>query len=423
MQVQRNNSLPVPDHGSELDSVRSEFNSHFVLPDPEKSFVALHDRIERALKEDKHVLLFQIDGWGYDQALAEIVKPEQILLRTIEQEGIFSQNVAQWPATTAVQMTTLHTALPLEMHGVIEWVMYDSRLGRILSPLTFSPPRSCHRDSLLSEGISPKDVLPVESFYEKLQGLGFGAYHATKERYLRSAYQSAVGHGATPLPIKNFSEGCEQVAHLFSREERASYCLFYWDDLDKTNHMETKNSLASSELLSAFLEEIHKTILKTELPLTRDLVVILTSDHGHMTINQGETWYVNELIPNMDSFLIPSSQGGIIPCSGGYRSLFLHAKEERREELLSLLKEALLDHALVLPTEILFELKVFDKNIASELFLSRLGNIVVLPFSGETVYYSGPEGFRLQKASVHGGASAEEMFTPYFEIEVQKKSL
>jgi hypothetical protein len=60
------------------------------------------------------------------------------LLRRFLGEGCVVPLLAQFPSTTALQMTTLHTGQAVGAHGIYEWHVYEPLLDRVICPVSFS---------------------------------------------------------------------------------------------------------------------------------------------------------------------------------------------------------------------------------------------------------------------------------------------
>ena len=89
-------------------------------------------------------------------------------VRRVEQEGRASLITSQFPSTTSVHVTTVHTGLPLREHGVLEWFCYEPRLDRVIAPLLFAIPGTPERDALVEAGLTARDVFGETSLYAAL---------------------------------------------------------------------------------------------------------------------------------------------------------------------------------------------------------------------------------------------------------------
>jgi hypothetical protein len=79
------------------------------------------------------------------------------------------------------------------------------------------------------------------------------------------------------------------------------------------------------------------------------------------------------------------------------------------------LREALAGRAEVHATEDLAARGFFGDSPVSERFLARVGNLVVLPYANQGVWWLEP-GHADTKVSSHGGLTPEEMDIPLFVL-------
>ncbi len=113
------------------------------------------------------IVFFLIDGFGWQ--FLEKYKSSSPFLQRIINEGSLSKLTAQYPSTTANQVTTIHTGLTVGEHGHYEWFHYDPEVDDIIAPLLFSFAGKKVRDTLVSTGIDPKVLYPQGTFYNDLK--------------------------------------------------------------------------------------------------------------------------------------------------------------------------------------------------------------------------------------------------------------
>jgi hypothetical protein len=77
-----------------------------------------------------------------------------------------------------------------------------------------------------------------------------------------------------------------------------------------------------------------------------------------------------------------------------------------------LLERALAGRAEVYRTQELIASHFFGRQAPSEVFLKRLGNIVVLPYEGESVWWFEKGRFEMRFRGHHGGLTPAEMQIP-----------
>ena len=112
----------------------------------------------------KNVVLFVIDGFGW--SLFNKLYSNNLLSKELLKKSVISQMTAQFPSTTAAELTSIHTGMSVEETGIYEWFYYDKTVGAIISPLLFSLPPDKIRNSLLNKNINPKKIFPFSTFYE-----------------------------------------------------------------------------------------------------------------------------------------------------------------------------------------------------------------------------------------------------------------
>ena len=107
-------------------------------------------------------------GWRFFEQYAD----SHPFLRRIAGQGVVAKLSSQFPSTTAAHMTTIHSGLPVGASGVYEWFMYDPHVDAIIAPLLFSFAGEKQRETLLASGISPEQILPRTTLYQRLSAQG-----------------------------------------------------------------------------------------------------------------------------------------------------------------------------------------------------------------------------------------------------------
>ena len=87
-------------------------------------------------------------------------------------------------------------------------------------------------------------------------------------------------------------------------------------------------------------------------------------------------------------------------------------KQERIDEAVALLQKHLADRAEVYSTEQLVAQHFFGTTQPSREFLTRVGNVVILPYQHETVWWYEEGKFEMHFQGHHGGLTPEEMEIP-----------
>ena len=103
--------------------------------------------------------------------------------------------------------------------------------------------------------------------------------------------------------------------------------------------------------------------------------------------------------------------------AGSARDMFLYIKDEMLVEAQTLLSKQLEGRADVVKTEALIADGYFGPEVSSRL-RERVGNLVVLPYRYESVWWYEKDKFEQKFYGHHGGLTQQEMETILYSIEV-----
>ena len=121
---------------------------------------------------------------------------------------------------------------------------------------------------------------------------------------------------------------------------------------------------------------------------------------------------MNVVWPELAHHLETGADGKPLAPAGSCRDLFLHVLPERLDEVVAELGRRLDGVADVRTVEELLAEGLFGENVG-EALTRRLANLVVLPESGEAVYWFEPGRFEQRFLGQHGGLTANEMEIPF----------
>ena len=94
---------------------------------------------------------------------------------------------------------------------------------------------------------------------------------------------------------------------------------------------------------------------------------------------------------------------------------FLHLNEDKLQDAISLLQEPLAEKAEVHKVNDLLEAGFFGHSV-SENLRSRIGNLVILPYYGESVWWYEKNRFEQNMFGHHGGLTQQEMEIPLLAL-------
>jgi hypothetical protein len=138
---------------------------------------------------------------------------------------------------------------------------------------------------------------------------------------------------------------------------------------------------------------------------------LMTADHANVEIDPATTVYLNESLPDLLPLLRKNHRGEIIAPCGSSRDLFLHVREGRMETVCDILRDHLAGRADVYRTDDLIQQGFFGVSPPSAAFLRRVGDLVILPYKGESVWWYEAGRFEQKYYGSHGGLTPEEMET------------
>ena len=113
----------------------------------------------------------------------------------------------------------------------------------------------------------------------------------------------------------------------------------------------------------------------------------------------------------MERFLKSNQKGELLVPAGSARDMFLYIKDDLLDEAREFLASRLQGVADVVTTQELIDAGYFGPTI-SETFLSRVGNLVILPYRYQSVWWYVKDKFEQWHYGHHGGLTPQEMEIP-----------
>jgi predicted AlkP superfamily pyrophosphatase or phosphodiesterase len=200
-------------------------------------------------------------------------------------------------------------------------------------------------------------------------------------------------------------------------EPGKAYYYFYYDGIDSALHHYGPGSAQVKETFREFLKGLEwafwENIRMTGRGKLHNTAFILTADHGQTTIDPARTIYLNMAFPEIEKYLRRNRQGRILAPAGSCRDMFLYIRDECLEDAFALLQDKLNGRAVVCRTDYLIKCGYFGKRDISEAFRRRLGNIIILPLDGESVWWYEKGVFEVDFKGHHGGLTKDEMEIPF----------
>ena len=399
-------------------------NPTFIKPRYDSGgFASLPTSIQSVFSNGKPFSAFQdeydnlifcfIDGFGWRHFEKFGSHP---FLDRFSRAGSVHQLTSQFPSTTSGHVTCIHTGLNVGQSGIFEWNYYEPLLDAMIVPLLFSFSGTSVRDQLKETGIDPKMLYPTSTIYQKLNKLGVASTIFQHREYTPSTYSNIVFDGATARGYKSLPETVLNLSLSLNQSSGRNYYFMYYDRIDSVSHDYGPASEQVEAEVDMFLHVMEKQLIGKSRPKGKTLL-LLSADHGQSEIDPATTIYLNKAFPGVEKFIKTNRKGDLLVPGGSCRDLFLYIKDELLDEALHLLSHGLAGRADVVRTADLIAQGYFGPDV-SENFLSRVGNLVVLAYRYESIWWYEQDKFEQKFYGHHGGLTPQEMEIPLLGLEL-----
>ena len=363
------------------------------------------------------VVLLWMDafGWHFFQRYAERYPVLQRFLR----DGRVAQLTSQFPSTTTAHATTIHTGLPVAQHGAYEWQYWEPTVGALIKPLLYAYAEDDERGSLARSHVPITQMLPRGTIYQRLAQHGVASTVFQSAQYASSPYSTAALRGASVVPFVTLPEALTNLrlslSHAHNSGGLPAYFFLYFDKIDGIGHHYGPDSPHFHAEVDGCLHALEWFFanLPARLPNT---LFLLTADHGQTPVDPATTLYLNRdpRFRGLTDFLRPDNHRGkpVLAPGGSARDAFLYVRDGLVDEARAFLQPRLDGVADVVRTRDLIDAGYFGPGLPSERLLSRVGDLVILPHAGQSVWWYERDVFEMQFYGMHGGLSPEEMEIP-----------
>jgi predicted AlkP superfamily pyrophosphatase or phosphodiesterase len=382
-------------------------------------FASLPKRITNLLtgpEKYEAVVLFLIDGFGW--RFFEKFQDEPFIQRVNMQGGI-EKLTSQFPSTTAAHLTTLHSGLPVGEHGIFEWMYYEPLLDAVIAPLPFSYSGTRERGTLLKTGVRPRTILPVSKLYHSLKKQGISSCIFEHREYSGDPYGNLLFTGAKTVGYKTLPEALVNLAEAVAVSHSPAYFVLYNEKVDSISHEYGPNSSQTTGEILSFLLTMEQIFLKAVKGCKKKVLFLLTADHGQVETDPETTIYINRE-PRFDgikNFLKTDRKGSPIVPAGSARDFFLYIRDGMVDEALAFLTQRLEGQAEVRKVADLIAEDYFGPTISPK-FPPRAGDLVILPYRGESVWWYEKDRFEQRFRGHHGGLTRQEIEIPLLRWEL-----
>ncbi len=361
------------------------------------------------------VVLFFVDAFGW--RFFEQYKDKYPTLRRFVEDGTVSKITSQFPSTTAAHVTTIHTGKRVDESGVFEWFYYEPKLDAMIAPLLYSYAGDSERNSLKGV-IDPHELYPNHSIYKQLGEKGIATYQFQSRDYTPSPYGDVVTEGVTYVnAFADIETALFDLNQAVTNEMGKAYFYFYYGDIDSAGHKYGPSSPEFEAVVDKFFTNLEKLFVSASEGQCGNTVMLMTADHGQTDIDPATTIYLNKEIPEIIEWTKTNNKGGLLVAGGSCRDMFLYIKDEYIDVAMKKLTDLLKDKAEVYLVSDLMEQGFFGDQ-PSEALKARIGNICVLPYKNDSVFWWEEGRFEQNFYGHHGGLTPSEMDSILLSLEL-----
>lgn len=358
-------------------------------------------------ENSKRVILFYIDGLRYD-ALVQASKDGGFFGKAAR-KGVVSPITTVFPSTTASANTTLNTGLTPLDHTLIEWQMYYHETGAFIYTLPFRP--VTWRYEKQTRKLNPEVLFEGRTIHEMLRNGGTDSYVLVNRAIAKGIFSERVFRGSSTISHSYLSDCIVNLRKLLESSDSPFYAYVYVESADAIAHEYGPDSDMYEAEVNNISRIINEELVKKIDPASaKNTLIIFTSDHGQIPIKPEDTIYLNNFQEIEAAYEI--HMGEKIPPIGSPRDVFLHIEPDLLDETKYLLEMRLAGKADVLLTSDAIKQGLFGEGQASDKFLLRSGNLVILPRFQETVWHTMKGMGEMNLLGLHGGLNKAEMLVP-----------
>ena len=350
-------------------------------------------KIKKILLNKEKVVFILVDAFGWK--FYKSVREDSKFFKEIRKRGIEEKITSQFPSTTTAHVTSVITGKDVSTHGFFEWFTYDSQINEVFTAFLFD-----------YEG--KEEILPKDNLFKELKENGVCSTIITPNYINNSYYSRELFKDGKVKGYDSVEEMFDILLQGIKKDKGKNFYYIYYPQIDSIGHEYGMSSYKAYFEINNFIKALDNFYNNVLDKGVNEGIFILSADHGQMEIK--DRIYLNELIPNIDEYMLKDSKGKSIVPVGYNRDMFLYIKKEFEIYVYELLKEKFKDKGEIYLVKDLIDKGVFIN--PSETFLSRMGNIVIIPYDGYGVWWFEKGKYEISLKGSHGGLTKDEMEIP-----------
>jgi hypothetical protein len=361
------------------------------------------------LERNEKIVLLVMDGFGFSQFLNH--RKEDRFLTKLDRKGVVQSLTSVFPSQTTNALTTLNTGLTPQEHGLFEYFIYLKNIG-VINTLQFERINPKQGSKQLNEEFDPSILLlKGKTIHKTLNENGISTFTHMNIANAFNTCSKVIFQESTIVPSMKTSDLVVRLRkNIEEHKGKSAYFFVHLDTLDTIAHKYGPNSYEYYAELSSITYLLNRELVqKLDYKTAKETALLLTADHGGVNVDVEKTIYLPKKALHLQT---GTDKKPILP-TGSPREIFLHIKEEKLAETKQWLLKKIGDKAQIIETREAAEDGLFGMGCVSEGFFERTGNLLILPYGNETIWFESREGRKISFLGQHGGLSKEEMLVPF----------
>lgn len=389
--------FPLPDYrgGSIVNLMRSlqlGLGAAATAPSSAADYPALAALPPETVASRHRVVLLIIDGLGHDFLSAQT--------GSFLHRHLHCRLSSVFPTTTASAITTYHTGLAPQQHGLTGWFIWLRELGSVTAILPFRPRYG--GPGYAAQGVEPRAIFDSPPLADTL---GVPTTIVTQDWLADSVYSLATAGNTQRIGYADMDELFAAIRSAVTDPGERRFVYAYWPGLDSKAHKTGANSaqtLAHFQALDAGIEALARSL--DALPGGADTLLLVCADHGFTDIDPARRVWLEDH-PRLANTLA-------LPLCGEPRAAYCYLKPGRTREFVDYVQGELTELCTPVPAAQLLEEGWFGLGSPHPRLHERIGDYVLMMHAGAIIKdrLLGEAAFEMR--GVHGGLSPEELYVP-----------
>lgn len=384
----------------------------YYLPDEKNNILTLISSIKNLLLGKKpkvnilkdytgigRIIFILLDGVGFytlNKYTSQYNYPTPIKLSTL------------FPSTTAAIITSLITNSKPGKHGMLEWNLYIPEINMLIESIPFRPIGVKGFDTLQELGYKANILFKGKLYFLSLKRLGFKINSYIRANISNSCYSRLILKGTNINPYINITDLSVNLRKQVEIHDINLHYV-YIEAPDVIAHVygyAVEEQLIDIKYILYILK--NELIDKVDPKTAEDTLLIISSDHGLVTINPKHVIRLNKFRGVKRHLML--DRRGIYLVSGSPRNVHLHVKEGYIDRVKHKLEEHIKDKAIIMDKQNFIKTKLLGE--VKEDFINRIGDLIILPKRDVGIWFIHVPHKPIKMFGYHGGLSPDEMLIP-----------